>query len=184
MARIYDELDERLREFIANQKMFFVGSAPRDDQGSINISPKGMGSLCILDSTTVAYLDYTGSGIESVAHIKDNGRFVIMFCSFDRSPMILRLHGRARVIERSSPEWSKLQPHFADSRMARAVIVMSVTRIADSCGWGVPMYDYVGQRDQYPSYAQQIDDDGLRQAQLDSNMKSLDGLPGLEQPSL
>ena len=184
MGKVYNELDESLRQFIAEQKVFFVGSAPRDDQGLINVSPKGMDSLCVLDSTTVAYLDYTGSGIESVAHIKENGRFVIMFCSFDNSPMILRLHGRAQVIERSDSEWQQLAGRFPSSRMARSVIKLSLTRIADSCGWGVPMFDYVGKRDQYERYAEQIDDDGLRQAQLQSNMRSIDGLQGLARPSI
>ncbi len=184
MAKVYDELDDRLCRFIAEQKLFFVGSAPRDDQGLVNVSPKGMDALRILDSTTVAYLDFTGSGIESVAHVKENGRLVIMFCSFDKSPMILRLHGRATVTERHDPQWQELQSHFPPSRMARCIIKMSVTRIADSCGWGVPMYDYVGERDQYRKYSDQIDDAGLRQAQLESNLKSINGLPGLEKPSI
>ena len=184
MAKLYDELDDRLREFIAGQKMFFVGSAPRSDEGLINISPKGMDSFRVLDSKTVAYLDYTGSGIESIAHVKENGRFVIMFCSFDKSPFILRLHGRADVIERHSSDWPDLRPLFPESRMARAIIKLSITRIADSCGWGVPMYDYVGERNQYPTYADQITDEKLRDAQLEDNMKSIDGLKGLERPSV
>lgn len=184
MAKIYDELDDRLRDFIARQRMFFVGSAPRSSEGSINISPKGMDAFRIIDSTTVAYLDYTGSGIESVAHIKENGRFVIMFCSFEKQPMILRLHGHARVVERFDPEWQELQSQFPQSRMARSIIKLSTTRIADSCGWGVPMYDYVGERHQYREYSAQIDDDGLRQAQLQYNMQSIDGLPGLAKPTL
>ena len=184
MAKLYDELDERLRQFIGNQKMFFVGSAPRNDEGLINISPKGMDTLRILDSKTVAYLDYTGSGVESIAHIKENGRFVIMFCSFDKSPLILRLHGRATVIERSDPGWQKLQPRFPEARMARSIIKLSLERIADSCGWGVPMYDYVGERDQYSKYADKTDDEGVRELQLEYNMKSIDGLPGLGRPTL
>ena len=184
MATVYDELDDRLCQFIAEQKMFFVGSAPCDDEGLINISPKGMDSLHILDSRTVAYLDFTGSGIESVAHIKENGRFVIMFCSFSRTPKILRLHGRAGVIERHDPEWQVLRPRFPETRMARSIICMTVTRVADSCGWGVPIYDYVGERDQYRKYADQIDDVDLRQAQLDTNMHSIDGLQGLEKPAI
>ena len=184
VAKIYEELDNRLRAFIANQKMFFVGSAPCSDQGMINISPKGMGSFRILDSKTVAYLDYTGSGIESVAHIKENGRFVVMFCSFEKTPMILRLHGQACVIERSNLEWKILSSHFPESKMARSIIKLPISRIADSCGWGVPMYDYVGERKQYHEYSNQITDEGLRQAQLDSNMRSIEGLVGLEKPSL
>ena len=184
MATLYNELDDRLCRFINDQKVFFVGSAPLDEQGAVNISPKGMDSLRILDSKTIAYLDYTGSGVESIAHIKENGRFVMMFCSFDASPLILRLHGKATVIERSDPEWIDLENDFPKTRMARAIIKLCIARIADSCGWGVPMYEYIGERVQYPKYAQQIDDEQLRDAQLEWNMKSIDGLPGLRQPSL
>lgn len=184
MAKLYDELDDRLCAFIANQHLFFVGTTPRDDGGRVNISPKGMDSLRILDPKTIAYLDYTGSGIETVSHVKENGRQVMMFCSFDKSPLILRLHGRAEVIERSGARWEELQSHFPESRMARAIIRMSITRIADSCGWGVPMFDYVGEREQYGKYDAQIDDGQLRDSQLESNMASIDGLPGLSRPSL
>lgn len=184
MGKIYEELDERLCQFIVAQKMFFVGSAPRDDEGLINISPKGMESLRVLDPKTVAYLDLTGSGIESVAHIKENGRFVIMFCSFDQSPKILRLHGKASVVEPHDPEWQELRSHFPQTRMARAIIRLAVTRIADSCGWGVPIYSFVAERDQYGKYAAQIADAELRQSQLKSNMMSIDGLPGLKKPAI
>ena len=184
MSKVYEELDDRLCQFIEKQKIFFVGSSPLRDDGLVNISPKGMDSLRILDSTTVAYLDFTGSGIETVAHVKENGRLAIMFCSFDTSPMIVRLHGRAKVVETTSDAWERMQPLFPASRMARAIIILSITRISDSCGWGVPMYEYVGERDQYQKYAERIDDSGLRQAQLESNLKSIDGLPGLERPSI
>ena len=184
MAAVYEELDARLCQFIEKQKMFFVGSSPLADDGFVNISPKGMDSLRILNAKTVAYLDFTGSGIETVAHVKENGRLVIMFCSFDKSPLILRLYGHANAIERTDADWQRLRSHFPESRMARAIIRLSLTRIADSCGWGVPMYEYVGERAQYRKYAERIDDPGLRQAQLESNLKSINGLPGLERPSI
>ena len=184
MAKIYEELDDRLCQFIMNQKMCFVGSAPLAGNGLVNISPKGMDGLRILDSKTVAYLDLTGSGIESVAHVKENGRFVIMFCSFDTSPMILRLHGRAEVIERANEEWQQIRPLFAESRMARAIIKVSVSRISDSCGWGVPLYDYVGEREQFPRVAEQRSPEDIRASQLRNNMTSIDGLPGLSKPSV
>ena len=184
MSKTYETLDERMRRFILSQKIFFVASAPRADDGFVNVSPKGMGGLSILDGQTIAYLDYTGSGIESIAHIKENGRFVMMFCSFDEKPMILRLHGRGQVIEKSDPEWAVLRPQFSATRMARAIIKLSIQRIADSCGWGVPMFTYAGQRDQYDRYADQLDDDGLRRAQVKSNLTSLNGLPGLKEPSV
>lgn len=184
MAKLHDELDERLQRFILDQKMFFVASAPLSGDGRINLSPKGFDSLRILDSKTIAYLDYTGSGVESIAHIKENGRFVIMFCSCDEKPLILRLHGKGSVIERSDAEWAELQPLFPDSRMARAIIKLSIERICDSCGWGVPMYEYKGGRDQYPRHEDQLDDEGLRQDQLKWNMSSMDGLPGLKKTSV
>ena len=178
MGKTYEELDERLQRFISEQKMFFVASAPRSDDGHINISPKGFDTLRILDSKTIAYLDLTGSGVESIAHIKEN-----MFCSFDKTPLILRLHGRGQVIERSDAEWAALQPLFPRVREARAIIRVSIDRIADSCGFGVPMYDFVGERDDYSRYMDQVDDERLREEQLQWNEKSLDGLPGLKCPT-
>ena len=114
MSKLYEELDEHLQRFILDQKMFFVASAPRSDDGQINVSPKGLDTLRILDSKNIAYVDLTGSGVESIAHIKENGRFVMMFCSFDKKPLILRLHGRGQVIEKSDEEWTVLQAHFPD----------------------------------------------------------------------
>lgn len=184
VAKLYEELNDRLCQFIEKQKVFFVASSPLATDGLVNVSPKGMDSLRILDPKTVAYLDFTGSGIETVAHVKENGRLVIMFCSFGTSPMILRLHGQANVIEQSDEEWQQIRPLFPASRMARAVIKLSLIRIADSCGWGVPMYEFVGERDQYQRYSEQVDDSDLRHAQLETNMKSVNGLPGLGQPSL
>ncbi len=107
-----------------------------------------------------------------------------MFCSFDKSPMILRLYGHADVTERTDADWQQLQTQFPESRMARAIIRLSLTRISDSCGWGVPMYEYIGERDQYQKYSERIDDLGLRQAQLESNLKSINGLQGLKRPSI
>ena len=179
MGRTYEALDERLQRFILDQKMFFVASAPRSDDGLINISPKGFDSLRILDSKTVAYLDFAGSGVESIAHIKENGRFVMMFCSFDKMPLILRLHGRGHVVERSDVEWGALQPLFPEVREARAIIKLSIDRIADSCGFGVPMYEFLDTRNDYMDYMDKLDDEDLRKAQSEWNEASIDGLPGL-----
>lgn len=184
MAKLYDELDERLQDFMKQQKMFFVASAPRSDGGLINISPKGMDTLRVLDSKTVAYLDMTGSGVESIAHIKENGRFVIMFCSFNSTPKILRLHGRGHVIEQSDDEWAGLEPLFPMLRGARSIIRLSIQRVADSCGWTVPMFEYQGERSQYGDYMEQSDDDAIRELQCESNLSSLDGLPALSKPSV
>ena len=184
MGKQYEQLNDRLREFILAQKMFFVGSAPLGGEGRINVSPKGMDSLRILDPTTVAYVDLTGSGIETIAHLKENGRMVMMFCSFDRDPLIVRLHGTGSVVERHDPEWAELIALFPEYPTARAVIKLSAERITDSCGWGVPKYEYVGEREQYPKYAAQQGEEGLRRDQLKWNQQSIDGLPGLEKPSV
>lgn len=184
MAKLYDQIDERLQRFILDQRMFFVASAPLSGEGRVNLSPKGFDSFRILDPKTVAYLDYTGSGVESIAHIRENGRFVIMFCSFDEKPIILRLHGKGSVIERSDKEWAPLIKNFEDSRMARAIIKLAIERICDSCGWGVPTFEYKGERDQYEKYEAQLDDEGLRQDQLKWNMTSMDGLPGMAKTSV
>ena len=184
MGKQYEELDDRLQGFIRRQKMFFVASAPLEADGRVNLSPKGFDTLRILDSKTVAYLDYTGSGVETIAHLKQNGRFVIMFCSFEKAPLIVRLHGTGEVIERSDPEWAQLSGLFEANRLARAIIKVSVERITDSCGWGVPMFDFVGERDQFSRYEARQDDDALRHDQTRWNMKSINGLPGLSRPSL
>lgn len=183
MAKLYEKLDERLQEFILEQQMFFVASAPISEDGLVNISPKGLDTLQIIDSKTVAYLDLTGSGVESIAHIKENGRFVMMFCSYDKNPLILRLHGKGSVIEKSDAEWDSLRSKFQDFPAIRAIIKLSIERIADSCGWGVPLYEFMGTRDQYFGFADKLGEDGLRKAQLKYNMASLDGLPALDEPS-
>lgn len=184
MAKLFEELTEQLQQFILDQKMFFVGSAPLSGDGLINISPKGADSFRILDSKTVAYLDLTGSGVESIAHIRENGRFVILFCSFDKTPRILRLHGNGEVIDRSSSEWPEMASLFTDLRPARAVIRLSINRVADSCGWTVPMYSFEGPRSQYPDYMKQLDDEGLTEFQLEHCQSSLDGLPALDEKTI
>ncbi len=183
MAKLYEKLDDRLRDFIARQKMFFVASAPLAPDGHVNVSPKGFDSFRILDDTTVAYLDWFGSGVESIAHIKENSRFVIMFCSFDRDPLILRLHGTASAIERADKEWPELYPLFNETRLARSIIKLSIDRITDSCGWGVPMFEFQGNRDQFEKYDEQKSDAELRKNQLKWNMESVDGLPGVSEPA-
>lgn len=184
MAKLYEELTEPLQQFIRDQKMFFVGSAPLSGDGLINISPKAADAFRILDSKTVAYLDLIGSGVESIAHIRENGRFVILFCSFDKSPKILRLHGTGQVIDQSHSEWPKLSSLFEDLRPARAIIRVSISRVTDSCGWTVPMYSFEGTRRQYPDYMNQIGDEELFEYQLEHNQSSIDGLPALDESTL
>jgi len=184
MGKTYASLDDRLKSFIAAQQLFFVGSAALAADGFVNISPKGLDTLRILDDRTVAYADLTGSGIETVAHLKENGRMVMMFCSFGERPLILRLHGRGEAIEKQSPDFERLRALFPELPAVRAILRLSIERIADSCGWGVPRYEYQGTRDQYFRYAERLGDEGIRKAQLESNMTSVQGLPGLAEPSI
>jgi len=184
MATLYDELNDKLKDFIRAQHMFFISTAPLSQSGMVNCSPKGLDTLRILDNRTLAYLDLTGSGVETIAHLRENGRFVLMFCSFTNKPLILRLHGKGEVFESRDPEFGELYPLFPDMRGARAIIKLNVHRVADSCGWGVPQYEFVGNRDTYPRFAAALSDDELRDAQKKSNLKSLDALPALTEPSV
>ena len=182
MGQEYNRLDEKLYKFIESQKVFFIGTAPLSGDGLVNCSPKGMDTLRILDDHTLAYLDLTGSGSETIAHLKENGRFVLMFCSFTNKPMILRLHGTGSVLESDHPEYQQLLGRFPDMRGRRTIIKLSAKRIADSCGWGVPEYEFVNERDTYSRYVDKLSDEDIRQGQI-ANAKSLDGLPSLKTPS-
>ena len=153
MARLYDEIDERMAGWIAKQPLFFVGSAPLAADGHVNVSPKGpIGSLRVLGPREVAYLDIAGSGAETIAHIRENGRIVVMFCAFEGPPRIVRLHGEGSVVRpgdagvrraaRSRPAFE--EPSIPEAR--RAIVRVAVTRIADSCGYGVPLMSLEGQR--------------------------------------
>jgi len=182
MAKLFSELDDRLCEFIRAQQMFFIATAPRAEDGHINLSPKGLDTLRILDAHTLAYLDLTGSGSETIAHLKENGRFVMMFCSFSNKPSILRLHGKGEALEHGDPAFEELRPLFPVIRGTRAIIKLHVERIADSCGWGVPRYEFTGNRDTYFKYAESLSDDELVKAQIEDNSSSIDGLPSLAKP--
>lgn len=184
MAKQYTEITEKLRTFIESQQLFFVGSAPRADDGHVNISPKGMDSLRILGPTTVAYLDVTGSGAETIAHVKENGRLVMMFCAFSGPPLTVRLHGRATAVEVSDARFSELRALFGELPAVRSIIVLEADRITDSCGWTVPEYELVGTRPHYQRFVDTRTGDAIRQGQLASNLQSIDGLPALKEPSL
>jgi hypothetical protein len=190
MGRIYERIDDHQRDWIGRQSLFFVGSAPLDGDGHVNVSPKGpIGSLRVLDDHTVAYLDVVGSGAETIAHIRENGRVVVMLCAFEGPPRILRLHGRGEVVPAGDPRFGDLlakggydQPEVSESQ--RAIIVVHVTRVADSCGYGVPMMEYVGQRPhQAASSAKRVrvhGADAYVAYQREKNAVSIDGLPALE----
>ena len=152
MGRVLEAITDELAEFIAAQRVFFVATAPTDG-GHVNVSPKGLDTFAVLDPNTVAYLDLTGSGVETIAHLRDNGRIVLMFCAFEGPPKILRIHGRGSVVQRGSPGFDDLLQHFLPFEplmlaSARSVIRIDVERIADSCGYGVPLMRYEGERRQ------------------------------------
>jgi hypothetical protein len=174
-------LDDRLRAFVAAQRMFFVASAPAGSAGHVNCSPKGLDSFRVLDERTVAWLDFVGSGAETIAHLRENGRICVMFCAFDGLPKILRLHGRGRVVEPADAGWQALLAHFAERPKAalRAILVVDVQRIAESCGFGVPLYQHVGERDQMTAWAEKKGAAGAADYQRQNNRTSLDGLPAL-----
>jgi Pyridoxamine 5'-phosphate oxidase len=190
MGRVYERIDEHQRAWIARQAMFFVGTAPLAGDGHVNVSPKGpIGSLRVLDDHTVAYLDMVGSGAETIAHIRENGRVVVMLCAFAGPPRILRLHGHGEIVLASDERFAGLleQAAFEQSEVPeshRAIIVVHVTRVADSCGYGVPLMDYAGERPhQAASSAKRVrvhGPDAYVDYQREHNAASIDGLPAVE----
>lgn len=179
MGKLYDAIDQRLADFIREQHMFFIATAPLESQGHVNLSPKGLDTFRILDPHTVAYLDLTGSGVETIAHLRQNGRATIMFCAFQGPPKILRLYGLGEVIEPAHAEFDGLRAQFGDHPGVRSIIRLHVQRIADACGYAVPRYEYVGERDQLTKSNEKKGPEGLRKYRNEKNAASIDGLPGL-----
>ncbi|TWT88267.1 Pyridoxamine 5'-phosphate oxidase [Pseudobythopirellula maris] len=177
---MHDTIDSAIKEFILRQKMFFVATAPLAAEGRVNLSPKGLDSLRVLGPRTVAYADLVGSGVETIAHLKENGRIVLMFCAFDGAPKIVRLHGRGESVEPGHADFEPLRREMPDLPGLRSIIRVECDRISDSCGFGVPLYEFIGDRSQLTAYAEKKGPEGLRQYQLDHNAESLDGLPGVE----
>ena len=181
MAKTFDAIDARLAAWIARQRMFFVATAPSGDGGHVNVSPKGpIETLRVLDEHTVAYLDLVGSGAETVAHLQDNGRIVVMLCAFEGPPRIVRLHGRGEVLEAGAVEFPEAT---ALPQQQRTVIRVDVERIADSCGFGVPLMAFEGQRPQLQAWAETKLAKGgpgaLDEYVAEKNAVSIDGLPAL-----
>ena len=184
MGKQFDGIDDALAAWIRAQHVFFVASAPLTGAGHVNLSPKGLDSLAILGPREVAYLDFVGSGVETIAHARENGRVTLMLCAFEGPPRIVRLQGRARVVEPDHAEFAGLAAKFAPRAGVRAVLRIALTRITDSCGYGVPLMRYEGERKQLDAWAERKGAEGLRKYQLDNNRVSLDGLPGLEANAL
>lgn len=183
MGKLYDEIDPKLRAWLLAQPMFFVGTAPLSGEEHINISPKGMGgTFAVLGPHQVAYLDYFGSGVETIAHLRENGRIVVMLCAFAGPPKIVRLHGRGRTVRPDDLDYAQLRGHFAKDREhgVRSIIVVDVERIADSCGYSVPRMSYQADREildqhQLKKPAAYYEDVYA----VERNATSIDGLPAL-----
>ena len=184
MAKFYDQLEDKHRDFIAAQKMFFVATAPRADEGRINLSPKGYDSFRVVGPNRVAYADLGGSGAETLAHVRENGRIIFMFCAFEGAPNIMRLYGRGEIMQFNDEGFAEEIAHFPESlARSRAIIFADITQVQDSCGWSVPLYEFKGERDvltryinhteKYPTAADWHED------RLKKNATSIDGLPGL-----
>ena len=179
MGHLGSIIDDNVRQFIEAQRIFFVASAPLDPRGHVNLSPKGLDTFRVLTPNTVAYLDLTGSGVETIAHVHENGRIVLMFCAFQGPPKIVRLHGRGRVIETLHSEFDLLSAHFSTLEGARAIIVVDVFRVSDSCGYGVPFFEYGDERPQMAAWIQKKGPEGLKKYRAEKNRTSVDGLPGV-----
>lgn len=180
MAKEFSQIDSSLREFIGKQSMFFVATAPSEG-GRVNLSPKGYrDTFAVIDDHTVAYLDLFGSGAETIAHLRDNGRITLMFCSFTRNSRILRLFGTGRVVRPDDAEFENLSGHFAGEHSGlRAAIVINVERIADACGYAVPYYELVDERPVLDKYHAEATDEKFASL-VERNRKSIDGLPALD----
>jgi len=177
MGKFYDHLSEQHQAFIEKQKMFFVASAPLSAEGHVNLSPKGLDTFRVLSSNRVAYLDITGSGNETSAHLLENGRITFMFCAFDGPPLILRLYGKGHTVLPSQPSWQELSPLFEIPLSTRQIIVADITKVQTSCGFGVPLYQYQDERDHADKWAEKKGEEGLRQYREEKNRVSIDGLP-------
>jgi hypothetical protein len=177
MAHAHDSISPELQSFIEAQHLFFVASAPTGSDGHVNLSPKGMDTFRILSPTRVCYLDFTGSGNETAAHLLQNGRITFMFCSFEGKPSILRLYGKGRAIPPESPEFAPLASLFADAPGIRQIILADLTRTQTSCGFGVPMMNFQSERDTLTKWAEKKGPDGLRQYRDLKNRVSIDNLP-------
>jgi hypothetical protein len=175
----YDQIDTALEGFIRSQRMFFVATAPLSVSGHVNVSPKGLDTLRILGPHSLAYLDHVGSGAETIAHVRENGRLVVMVCAFQGAPRIVRIHGRGEVLEPQDPEFAGLRSLFPPEPGGRAIVRLLVERISDSCGFGVPLYVFEGDRSQLVDWGVRKGEQGLRQYQQTKNKVSIDGLPAL-----
>ena len=179
MGKVHAEIDERTREFIERQSVFFVATAPSGTEGRVNLSPKGLHMLRVLGPREVAYLDYVGSGAETIAHVRENGRITLMLCAFEGPPSIVRIYGRGEVVEPQDEAFDRLRGLFAESRLGRSIIRVDVERVASSCGFGVPLLRFEGLRPQFEEWVERKSDEAVLDYQRKNNAESIDGLPAL-----
>jgi hypothetical protein len=181
MGSVHEELSDQVVAWIERQPLFFVGSAPLDPEGHVNVSPKGTaGTLTVIDRRTVAYLDLTGSGIETVAHVQENSRITLMWCAFEGPPRIVRMHGRGQVVLPGTAGWPELRRRFAGSwRGARAIVVVHGVRFSDSCGYSVPVMRFEADRTRLDEWTAKRNDDELTLYRASHNRTSIDGLAAL-----
>jgi hypothetical protein len=185
MGKVFDAVSEDVAAFIAKQKLFFVATAPREG-GHVNVSPKGLDSFVLQGPNRAAYLDLTGSGAETIAHLRENGRITIMFCAFEGLPNIVRLYGRGRAVLRDDPEYAALGATLHERAMessgARSIVVIEIDRVSTSCGYGVPLMEHTGERAILDEWAVQKGDAGVRGYWAEKNVSSIDGLPAIDPP--
>ena len=179
MGQVFEGIDEVLGRWIDAQPMWFVATAPLAGDGRVNVSPRGGDSFSVLGEHRVGWVDFTGSGVETVAHLRENGRICVMFASFDRRPRIVRLHGQGQVHLPGTPAFDEVTALHPAHPSTRAVITVDVERVSDSCGWGVPVVDVVDERDLMRPFAAKNGPDGMEAYRARKNATSLDGLPGL-----
>jgi Pyridoxamine 5'-phosphate oxidase len=177
MGKTHTFIEPHHKEFIEKQHLFFVSTAPLNANGHINLSPKGLDSFRVLAPTRVGYMDITGSGNETSAHILENGRITFMFCAFEGPPNILRLYGRGYTVLPGNAEWTELSAHFTILPSTRQIIVADIFQVQTSCGFGIPFYEYTGERDHSFKWAECKGADGLENYKKEKNMISMDGLP-------
>ncbi|MEI5672503.1 MULTISPECIES: pyridoxamine 5'-phosphate oxidase family protein [unclassified Nocardioides] len=182
MGKTYDAIDGRLRAFVERQPVFFVATAPSGDGGHVNVSPKGLAdTFAVVDEHTVAYLDLTASGAETIAHLRQNGRITLMFCSFERTPNVVRFHGRGRVVTVYDDDFATWAARFPANPAARAVIVVDVERVSDSCGYALPLLSLDEERDLLTPNMERRGPDGVLAYRVQKNRTSIDGLPAFDQ---
>ena len=176
MSKLLPEIDEKLAQWIGEQHVFFVSTAPLSAQGHINTSPKGGDSFRILGPHEVAYLDFTGSGAETAAHVKENGRILITFCAFQGAPQIVRLHGKGEIIQLGSPNSEEIFSKFPNTPGVRAVVKINVTRVSTSCGFGIPVMDFKADRETLEKWSVSQGQESLKNYRAQKNAVSIDGL--------